>query len=147
MSRSDPPRSSIVARLRQNSSRLPPSPVHPHSLSRKLSIRFAKLMRWLHIYLSMFGLAAVLFFSVTGITLNHPDWAFGQVERGRKPGGQMDLKWIARRASGQRCGVGSVRIRASSAIPIYPNRSRSWRSSNTCVKPTRSVRAGRISRG
>ena len=41
-------------------------------MKRRLAIRFAKLMRWLHIYLSMFGLAAVLFFSVTGITLNHP---------------------------------------------------------------------------
>jgi uncharacterized protein len=53
-------------------------------------------MRWLHIYLSMFGLAAVLFFSVTGITLNHPDWMFGQVERRRKAEGQVDLKWIGR---------------------------------------------------
>ena len=38
-------------------------------------------MRWLHIYLSMFSLAVVLFFSVTGITLNHPDWFFGGAER------------------------------------------------------------------
>lgn len=30
--------------------------------------------RWLHIYLSMFSFAALLFFAVTGITLNHPDW-------------------------------------------------------------------------
>src|ERR1700728_4433197 len=96
MSRSDPPRSSIVARLRQNSPPLQVSPAHSQSLRRKLSIRFAKLMRWLHIYLSMFGLAAVLFFSVTGITLNHPDWAFGQVERRREAKGRMDPKWIAR---------------------------------------------------
>jgi uncharacterized protein len=53
-------------------------------------------MRWLHIYLSMFGLAAVLFFSVTGITLNHPDWVFGQVERRREAEGQVELKWISR---------------------------------------------------
>ncbi len=53
-------------------------------------------MRWLHIYLSMFGLAAVFFFSVTGITLNHPDWAFGQVERRREAKGRVDLQWIAR---------------------------------------------------
>lgn len=52
-------------------------------------------MRWLHIYLSMFGLAAVLFFSVTGITLNHPDWAFGQVERRREAKGRVELRWIA----------------------------------------------------
>jgi hypothetical protein len=53
-------------------------------------------MRWLHIYLSMFGLAAVLFFSVTGITLNHPDWAFGQMERKREAEGQVETRWIGR---------------------------------------------------
>ena len=30
--------------------------------------------RNLHIYISMFGLLAILFFSVTGIMLNHEDW-------------------------------------------------------------------------
>lgn len=30
--------------------------------------------RWLHIYLSMVSFAVVLFFSATGLTLNHPDW-------------------------------------------------------------------------
>jgi hypothetical protein len=73
-----------------------PSSAHTHPIRRKLSIRFAKLMRWLHIYLSMFGLATVLFFSVTGITLNHPDWVFGQVERRRDAEGQVELKWISR---------------------------------------------------
>jgi uncharacterized protein len=53
-------------------------------------------MRWLHIYLSMLGLAAVLFFSVTGITLNHPDWVFGQVERRRAVEGDVDVTWIGR---------------------------------------------------
>jgi hypothetical protein len=52
-------------------------------------------MRWLHIYLSMFGLAAVLFFSVTGITLNHPDWAFGQVERHGEADGQLQPRWLS----------------------------------------------------
>lgn len=34
----------------------------------------AKAARWLHIYLSMASFFIVLFFAVTGITLNHPDW-------------------------------------------------------------------------
>jgi hypothetical protein len=51
-------------------------------------------MRWLHIYLSMFGLAAVLFFSVTGITLNHPDWFFGEAERHVESEGRMEHKWL-----------------------------------------------------
>ena len=49
-------------------------------------------MRWLHIYVSMFGLAAVLFFSVTGITLNHPDWFFGEAERQVQAEGQMSTR-------------------------------------------------------
>lgn len=56
-------------------------------------------MLWLHIYVSMFGLAAVLFFSVTGITLNHPGWfsdgAMHQVEAE----GQVNLKWLNSDAS------------------------------------------------
>jgi hypothetical protein len=51
-------------------------------------------MRWLHIYLSMFGLAAVLFFSATGVTLNHPDWFFGEAERSVQSEGQIDPKLL-----------------------------------------------------
>ena len=51
-------------------------------------------MRWLHIYVSLFGLAAVLFFSVTGLTLNHPDWFFRDAERRDQSRGQLDPKWL-----------------------------------------------------
>jgi hypothetical protein len=51
-------------------------------------------MRWLHIYMSMFGLAAVLFFSVTGLTLNHPDWFFAGAESRVEAEGQIDPKWL-----------------------------------------------------
>ncbi len=51
-------------------------------------------MLWLHIYVSMFGLAAVLFFSVTGITLNHPDWFFSESEHQVQAEGQIDQKWL-----------------------------------------------------
>lgn len=40
--------------------------------------RVAKLSRWLHIYGSMGSLAIVLFFAITGITLNHQDWFANQ---------------------------------------------------------------------
>jgi hypothetical protein len=46
-----------------------------------VAIRFAYWMRWLHIYMSMFGLAAVMFFGVTGLTLNHPDWFLSEMTR------------------------------------------------------------------
>ena len=39
--------------------------------------RVAKYARWLHIYVSMTAFAVVFFFALTGITLNHPDWASG----------------------------------------------------------------------
>jgi len=34
-------------------------------------------MRWLHVYTSMVSLIIVLFFGVTGLTLNHPSWTLG----------------------------------------------------------------------
>ena len=52
-------------------------------------------MRWLHIYLSMAGLFAVLFFSLTGLTLNHPEWTFGQRRIRRESTGQLEPLWIA----------------------------------------------------
>ncbi|MEZ5375078.1 MAG: PepSY-associated TM helix domain-containing protein [Acidimicrobiales bacterium] len=36
-----------------------------------------RIARWLHVYTSMIALLIVLFFAVTGITLNHPTWVFG----------------------------------------------------------------------
>ncbi len=70
----------------------PKPPARP--LKRRLSIRFAKLMRWLHIYLSMFSLGVVLFFSVTGITLNHPDWFFSEAESQREAQGEIKSSWL-----------------------------------------------------
>lgn len=66
------------------------------SLNRRLSLRLAALMRWLHIYLSMFGLAVILFFSATGITLNHPDWFYGGAERNFQVQGQVNVRWLNR---------------------------------------------------
>ncbi|MFO0952807.1 MAG: PepSY-associated TM helix domain-containing protein [Isosphaeraceae bacterium] len=57
-------------------------------------MRVAAAARWLHIYLSMFGLFAVLFFSVTGITLNHPDWFGVEVERAEEFQGSLDPRWV-----------------------------------------------------
>lgn len=33
--------------------------------------------RWLHVYTSMVSFVIVIFFGLTGITLNHPTWTFG----------------------------------------------------------------------
>jgi hypothetical protein len=63
-------------------------------LRRRLAIRFAAVARWLHIYLSLFALAAVLFFGVTGLTLNHPDWFFAGSERTVQVEGRIEARWL-----------------------------------------------------
>lgn len=69
------------------------SPAGP-APSRKLARKFAALMRWLHIYLSMFGLGTLLFFSVTGITLNHPEWFQAGLESTTEYQGRMRADWL-----------------------------------------------------
>jgi uncharacterized protein len=55
--------------------------------------RTAAFSRWLHLYLSMFCFVIVLFFAVTGLTLNHTEWFDGkQVEN--KFEGKMPIEWI-----------------------------------------------------
>ena len=54
----------------------------------------AKLSRWLHIYLSMVSFAIVLFFSVTGLTLNHPKWFGGDKQVETKYNGKLNVNWV-----------------------------------------------------
>jgi hypothetical protein len=42
----------------------------------------------------MFSMAALLFFSVTGITLNHPTWFFGETEHSTQAQGQLKTEWL-----------------------------------------------------
>ncbi len=56
--------------------------------------RLGAVIRWLHLYGSMLGLAALLFFSVTGITLNHPAWMLGGTRRENQFEGRLDPAWI-----------------------------------------------------
>ena len=52
----------------------------------------AKWSRWLHIYVSMFSLGAIFFFSVTGLTLNHPSWFFRESTTSKS--GLIDSRWL-----------------------------------------------------
>jgi hypothetical protein len=56
--------------------------------------RLARVARWLHIYGSMMSLAVVLFFSATGLLVNHPRWFAGQ-ERVVERAGVMNGAWLA----------------------------------------------------
>jgi hypothetical protein len=51
-------------------------------------------MRWLHTYLSLLSLLMVLFFSVTGLTLNHADWIVGSLRQSEKTG-QIPPEWLS----------------------------------------------------
>lgn len=53
----------------------------------------AMLSRWLHIYGSMISFAIVFFFSVTGITLNHPDYFAGELKTTQEKG-KLDSNWV-----------------------------------------------------
>jgi len=65
-------------------------PIEPRSVLKKGTINFS---RWLHIYLSMLSFIVVLFFSVTGLTLNHAEWFDGkQVEK--KLTGNVPAAWV-----------------------------------------------------
>lgn len=55
--------------------------------------QLAATSRWLHIYLSMASFVIVLFFAVTGLTLNHADWFDDQsVEQEFK--GKLTPAWV-----------------------------------------------------
>ena len=55
--------------------------------------RTASASRWLHIYMSMVSFVIVLFFAVTGFTLNHADWFDGK-ETIKKFTGNVQVKWV-----------------------------------------------------
>jgi hypothetical protein len=62
----------------------------PKSVWKKGTITFS---RWLHIYLSMLSFIVILFFAVTGLTLNHAEWFDGkQVEK--KFTGSVPVIWV-----------------------------------------------------
>lgn len=64
-------------------------------VARPLKVRVYGVLRWLHVYTSMISLLIVLFFAVTGITLNHPDWVFGNGEVTRESSGTLPAGWQA----------------------------------------------------
>lgn len=61
--------------------------------ARPLRLRVNAALRWLHIYTSMVSLLVVLFFALTGITLNHPDWVFGTQVVTRTTSGTLPSGW------------------------------------------------------
>jgi hypothetical protein len=67
----------------------------PAKRSKRWRRKTARLARWLHIYLSMVCFAIIFFFSVTGLTLNHPTWLGGAEEQSREHSGSIRGDWIS----------------------------------------------------
>lgn len=98
MTRSSRPPSTIAARAPSDDpdAAAGPPPVDDRRppIGRRSGLRLAAFARWLHTYLSMFGLAALLFFSLTGITLNHPRLFFEGVAATVASEGRVDPDWL-----------------------------------------------------
>jgi hypothetical protein len=77
---------------------------------RRLGPRLASAVRWLHTYLSMFGLAALLFFSLTGITLNHPRLFFDGVSATSEAEGRVEAGWLGGPGTGGDPGAGVKKL-------------------------------------
>ena len=60
---------------------------------RPLSLRIHSVIRWLHTYISLVTLLIVLFFSITGFTLNHAEWSSGGLTQ-KEVTGTIDVKWL-----------------------------------------------------
>ncbi len=59
---------------------------------------FAQISRWLHIYLSMISFVIVLFFSATGLTLNHADY-FQSKSTTTELKGNVNAAWVSSKDS------------------------------------------------
>lgn len=69
--------------LRQRLEARRPSPIDAQTGGSPRRSRRAKVntgqrwMRWLHVYMSMIAFVVILFFGITGLLLNHPQWLDG----------------------------------------------------------------------
>lgn len=86
MSKSLPPHLTTTKRA------VEPPRVEDHART-ALRRRIASLSRWLHIYLSMASFAILLFFAVTGLTLNHAE-RFSAAPRIAQLKGRVELNWV-----------------------------------------------------
>ncbi|WP_210519472.1 PepSY-associated TM helix domain-containing protein [Hymenobacter terricola] len=79
--------------MKSNSESLKTTSVAPGKQKQVWKKRTASFSRWLHLYLSMLSFFVVLFFSVTGITLNHADWFDGKQAENKRTGA-LPATWV-----------------------------------------------------
>lgn len=59
-----------------------------------LSSRFAAVVRWLHIYVSLLAFTSLVFFGITGITLNHPTRFGVEAQTVTEHEGELPQDWL-----------------------------------------------------
>lgn len=74
-------------------------------------------MRWLHIYSSLFGFTALLFFGVTGLTLNHPAWFDSGLQTVREFEGEFPEEWVGANAVGGQSESEFKAVDPAGAVP------------------------------
>lgn len=72
-----------------------PDQSEPPHLAGYWKRRCASLFRWLHIYVSMVSFGILFFFAVTGLTLNHAEWFFGDRATTTSRKGELNRAWVA----------------------------------------------------
>ena len=63
-------------------------------MAKELRKKIAASSRWLHIYLSMVSFFILLFFAVTGLTLNHTEW-FADQQVTKTFNGNLNKSWVS----------------------------------------------------
>ena len=63
-------------------------------MAKELRKKIASSSRWLHIYLSMVSFFILLFFAVTGLTLNHTEW-FADQQVTKTFNGSLNKSWVS----------------------------------------------------
>ncbi len=79
----------------------PIAPPPPDQVSRQQS-KGRDTLKWsrlVHVYTSMIAFLVILFFGLTGLTLNHPSWTFGDSTNTYTSSGELAVEPIARDGS------------------------------------------------
>lgn len=66
----------------------------PSGIEQPIGAGWASSLRWLHLYLSLFSFAALFFFAITGVTLNHADWFSGNQPHTTQIKGKLNPDWV-----------------------------------------------------
>src|SRR5262245_30147080 len=66
----------------------------PKTNGKTWNSQFAAAVRWLHIYVSLLGFTALVFFAITGVTLNHPTWFGIDAHRTTDHTGEVKKEWL-----------------------------------------------------